>query len=289
MAANLPLSVITLLASKMMRDHHQNWHLVRRPDMLATLSALERKQLADAGWVAPRPIKAQGSGVDFLAMHRDMISQVNKALAAAADPAYSSVKGWVAIPEDPMDADWPVPPTWPGADSSFAAAKTPKSLTANLKNAKDQFANGAWLKTQTIDEVGIAIENSIHNWFHQRWSAEPWFGGYKGVPDPAQSEDDPRNDFLGSTYSSQVNETFWKLHGWIDDRITQWEMATGKKADLSKAWLGPMHMHPMAPMAAMTAPAGVAVPTGATRPTVQIRDLWKRIPPHLFFTNPATK
>ena len=34
--------------------------------------------------------------------------------------------------------------------------------------------------------------------------------------------DDPSNDDLGDFYSSHVHPTFWRLHGWIDDRINDW-------------------------------------------------------------------
>jgi hypothetical protein len=36
-----------------------------------------------------------------------------------------------------------------------------------------------------------------------------------------------------------VNRHFWKLHGWIDDRIYGWEDARGEEADLSEGWDGP--------------------------------------------------
>jgi hypothetical protein len=34
--------------------------------------------------------------------------------------------------------------------------------------------------------------------------------------------DDPKNDYLGDFYSSHVNPLFWRLHGWVDDRIEDW-------------------------------------------------------------------
>jgi hypothetical protein len=34
--------------------------------------------------------------------------------------------------------------------------------------------------------------------------------------------DDSSNDDLGDFYSSHVHPTFWRLHGWIDDRINDW-------------------------------------------------------------------
>ena len=34
--------------------------------------------------------------------------------------------------------------------------------------------------------------------------------------------DDPKYDYLGEFYSSHVNPLFWRLHGWVDDRIEDW-------------------------------------------------------------------
>ncbi len=34
--------------------------------------------------------------------------------------------------------------------------------------------------------------------------------------------DDPKYDYLGEFYSSHVNPLFWRLNGWVDDRIEDW-------------------------------------------------------------------
>jgi len=54
--------------------------------------------------------------------------------------------------------------------------------------------------------------------------------------------DDPRYNFLGDTYSSHVNPIFWKLHGWIDDRIENWKVANGVAGDefWKGTWVGKM-------------------------------------------------
>jgi hypothetical protein len=93
-----------------------------------------------------------------------------------------------------------------------------------------------WLKTISLDGLGIGIEAGIHNWLHLHWSADPW---YKG--EPGQDINDIRNDWLADPYASHVNKHFWKLHGWIDDRVYSWGKANGSKPDLSEAWCGPPH------------------------------------------------
>lgn len=235
--AKLPTDIVTMLATRDMREHHDNWHLVRRPDLLRRESAQRRAQLRSRGWIAPRAQGDSGSGIDFLYMHRKMIEQVNAELARIADPQYPQIEGWTHIPSDPVDPDWPVP-DWPGAPSFFTEAKSEAALDQYLQLASERYTNEEWLATVTLDELGREIESGIHGWFHLRWSAPPWFTG-----DPAQQIDDPANDFLGDPYSSHVNEVFWKLHGWIDDRITQWEVASGEKADWQDAWDGPPHIH----------------------------------------------
>jgi hypothetical protein len=58
--------------------------------------------------------------------------------------------------------------------------------------------------------------------------------------------DDPSYNWLGDTYSSHVNPTFWKLHGWVDRCIDGW-MAANNLNDAvpwKGTWAGPMPMDP---------------------------------------------
>ena len=67
---------------------------------------------------------------------------------------------------------------------------------------------------------------------HIRWSAPPRDPETNallplGRPDEDISDrwDNPKYDWLGEFYSSHVNPIFWRLHGWIDDRIEDWASA----------------------------------------------------------------
>ncbi|MGH8948603.1 MAG: hypothetical protein ACRDXF_07060, partial [Acidimicrobiia bacterium] len=92
---------------------------------------------------------------------------------------------------------------------------------------------------------------TIHNSMHIRWAATP--GSSLPFPEaPTQVEaaippewDDPAYDFLLETYSSHVNPIFWKLHGWIDDRVENWKVVNGVLGnDFWKGtWLGNMPSH----------------------------------------------
>jgi len=57
--------------------------------------------------------------------------------------------------------------------------------------------------------------------------------------------DAPAYDYLGDTYSSHVNPIFWKLHGWIDNRIEDWKNEHGITGEIQwkGTWVGPMHGH----------------------------------------------
>ena len=60
-----------------------------------------------------------------------------------------------------------------------------------------------------------------------RWSSIP-LDPESGEPadrDPFDTDskwDNPKYDYLGDFYSSHVNPLFWRLHGWVDDRIEDW-------------------------------------------------------------------
>jgi len=232
-APNLPPAVIQMLAAREMRIHHARWHYVR--DNWGQMSQQERDMYDQMGWRPPRLTGENGAGLDFLFMHRQMIGHVNQMLAQIGDPNYPQVVGWAPIPWDPNDADWPMPPVY---DPQVAWAKDAGLTDQFHAEVANKFENNGWLQNTTLDAAATDIETGIHNWLHMHFSAAPWFTGA-----PGQNQDDSRNDYLGSTYSSHVNKAFWKLHGWIDDRISQWEQASGQQADFSQSWEGPGQMH----------------------------------------------
>lgn len=249
-AAELPKAAIEMLASPTMRDHHRTWHFVRA--RWQVLSTADRKKFEAAGWKPPRlnpitrpgeppaPPPDQGAGLDFFHMHRRMIGDLNDLLTELHDATYPRVSGWAPIPWNHADNDWPMPPAY---NTQVAWAKDPQETARWRNEVSMKFENPVWLAQTTLDRLGLEIENGIHNWLHMHWASAPWF------TDPnTQDENDPRNDYLGDTYSSHVNKAFWKLHGWIDDRIGQWEQSTGKAADFSNSWAGPHHHQLLQPL-----------------------------------------
>lgn len=229
--ANLPTAVVQHLADRGMRVHHNRWHFIRA--RWNELEEEERQFYMEIGWEPPRLVGETGAGLDFLYMHRRMIEQVNHLLAHIADPTYLRVVGWGPIPWDHDDPIWPMPLVF-----LSNPAKTQARTDFFRQEVQDKYENNTWLQSVNLDLLGTQIENSIHNWMHIHWTDAPWYTG-----DPLQDINDTRHDWLADTYSSHVNKAFWKLHGWIDDRITQWEQANGQVADFSDSWEGPVHAH----------------------------------------------
>lgn len=226
---DLPPSVKSMLAREEMRVHHHLWHFVRSRERWDALPEASRRQLSDAGWVAPRFEDDPGSGLDFLGMHREMIAHTNHAMVMAADSKWTSVTGWAPIPWSAQNDEWPVP-DWPAMPESAAWARRQETVDEMRQIAEQRFTNDDYLETVSLDQLGSAMEWSIHGWMHLRWSGpEP--------TDPSTTE--PSNDWLFVPWSSHVNRHFWKLHGWIDERIGDWERVNATTADLSSAWSGP--------------------------------------------------
>src|SRR5262249_9246209 len=113
---------------------------------------------------------------------------------------------------------------------------------------------------------------SVHNDMHMRWSGVlrdpetnvPVPAGHR-ASDFAEKWNTPKFDDLADFYSSHVNPIFYKLHGWIDNRIEDWFSAheqaapgsvkrrvvdgvqwfeKGKWVQLDAPWIGPAgHQH----------------------------------------------
>lgn len=238
---DIPDAARQRLASERVRMYHALWHLVRNEEEWTDMDAAQKAELVTQGWTPPRFEGNDGGGIDFLYMHRRMIGMVN-AWAAGEDghhhgapmQAGGFVRGWREIPWDHADPVWPMPVVDLTSDPRFPAifgrSKEQAATAVYQRRVSEQFANREWLRSQTIDQFGTQLEFTIHGWMHMHWSPAP----------PANPNNlDASNDWLGSPFSSHVNRHFWKLHGWIDDRINAWEDARGEAANLSGGWDGP--------------------------------------------------
>jgi hypothetical protein len=226
---DLPLVVKEALAAEAMREHHHIWHAVRSRRVWDNLDPQAKQRLEEAGWRAPRFEQEAGAGLDFLGMHREMIAHANALLQHAADIAWPQVTAWDPIPWAANDSDWSMPALWDGADEDIRWAKDPQRIP-QMQNLAARFRSENYLRNRSLDLLGTDIEFTLHGWMHLRWSARPVTELF---------DISVENDNLAWPWSSHVNKHFWKLHGWIDACIAEWERIHQEVADLSGAWSGP--------------------------------------------------
>jgi hypothetical protein len=197
-----------------------------------------------------------GAGEDFLFMHRRMIAMVREGYGQAGAPAPT---GWATLPAadtpqfgytpqpdpadparrvfayDPASSGSAVPPATPEFLSLFdptqrpgnAFLKSPRFFGSVMRPHERIFRSPRYLASLSLGALGNLLEFTVHNQMHLRWASvprDPVTGvvGGRGDFDLDEKWDDPRNDWLGDFYSSHVNPVFWRLHGWVDDRIEDW-------------------------------------------------------------------
>jgi hypothetical protein len=252
-----------MMAQRDHRIHHYLWHQVRNGWLF--FDEATRATLRGLGWEPPRPslrptpgggrapVLDNDSGEDFLYMHRQMIALVDQRLGEIADPGYPRVQGWPSVPP-PGEPDYPVPPAWdtgdPDLNGYLQETKSEPFFQQALAPWERQLKDPSWLQGRSLGEVGARIEFTIHNRMHMRRSSDP--GQIRPDVDPAHPGDidprwdDPSYDWLGDTYSSHVHPVFWKMHGWVDDRIEDWKRSNEVTGPIpwKGTWVGQMPPHP---------------------------------------------
>lgn len=200
---SMPKPMLTFLKTNKWGTHHLEWHTVRNWDRLGPSDqAWAKKQ----GWSrADLQEGTKGNGLEFLAMHRVMFRILKEKFPENA----KLFDGWKAPPTDPKDKLDPVPA---GNALEFDDAKN--AAIDKLQNHLEDF--------KTDDELGLFIETSmrptpenptarstdkstgIHNYLHNRFSG-----------------DSKRVD-IGDPSVNLQNRRFWRLHGWIESRWTEY-------------------------------------------------------------------
>jgi hypothetical protein len=264
MTPQIPNQVRLEMAKRDQRIHHYLFHEVRNNWLFYDDNT--KNEIRDLGWEPPRPalefdpirnrrvpILDNFSGEDFLFMHREMIGFVNELLQDIQDPEYPKIEGWNPIPR-PGDLNYPVPSPWtipndPDFNNFIINVKSDQYFENNFIRWERQFKDHTYLSQISLGRLGAEMEFSVHNMMHMRWASQP--KEERPDSDPTQPDsidvrwDDISYDYLGDTYSSHVNNLFWKLHGWIDDRIEDWKLANGITGDIhwTGTWVGHMHGH----------------------------------------------
>ncbi|SHF39572.1 hypothetical protein SAMN05444392_12029 [Seinonella peptonophila] len=243
----LPQTIVDHYADEVHRYHHLVWHVLR--NSWYTLDASYREEIRKLDWqvwgnryaIGPNAI-INGSGEDFLFFHRQMVADYRMMMTQKGERMIE----WESLPK-PGESEAPdatiddfsnrVPPIWeipcaPAYRSRISVIKTDDFYWNRLCWLDYQFKNPAYLATLTLGELGSLLEFSVHNDLHLRWSNIP--------RDPITNEivptgrhdadfdsrwNDPKYDWLGEFFSSHVNPIFWRLHGWVDDRIEDWYYA----------------------------------------------------------------
>jgi hypothetical protein len=244
---------IEMLASRSHRLQHAVWHTVRTQWHALKGDANAVAEIEERGWWPKRPPFREtraldlenGAGEDFLFMHRKMILMMKEVYAKAGK---SPPAGWTALPNadvpqtvykeetvsdaetfvfDPDASGFMVPP--PARDDEIdRMIKSPAFLSGVMRPLQALFRSPRFLSAMTLGELGNLLEFTIHGWMHVRWTHtlyDPDSGeaiGRGSLFDIDPKWDDPSNDDLGDFYSSHIHPTFWRLHGWIDDRINDW-------------------------------------------------------------------
>ena len=169
-------------------------------------------------------------------MHRQMIQKVRAITEENGGKPHEveSVNGWLRVP-NPAVPEFPVPGPWdvygsPRFTRFIHAVKADSYYYEVMREWERQFTDKVYMRGMPLGEFGSRMESTIHNMMHMRWCDRPW-DARTGKQEPALGRpdrdidkrwDDARYNWLGDTYSSHVYPVFWKLHGWIDDRIEDW-------------------------------------------------------------------
>jgi len=119
--------------------------------------------------------------------------------------AFNSMPGWMSM-LFPMDVQ--ISPT---QVTIMSENKAPRRIyTDGRVHADDTLpstmghSTGRWVKGELIVDPASGAPGARPTFdFSEKWSS-------------------PKYDYLGEFYSSHVNPIFWRLHGWVDDRIDDW-------------------------------------------------------------------
>ncbi len=217
-----------LVASPEARSWHFLWHGVRNG--WPYFSPEEKKEIRDklgAEWDLDTGGTGSraASGEEFLHMHHNMVTALRVALGS------DMYEAWVQPPA-PNDPLFPVPGySDPNLRPFYDAVYN------DLSNMHRQAIDPARLKNMSLSQYGIWLEEGMHNLMHTTW-AHPtqWYTSYSPTmqeilsnPGKYPEFSHPSNNSLAGTYTSHTNPTFYRLHGYIDNRIQTWLDANGYK------------------------------------------------------------
>jgi hypothetical protein len=208
----MPADICSFEKTQGWGQHHLEWHTSRQWDLLAPQ---DRTWAQKQGWHRALLQEGQiGNGLEFLAMHRAMLDILRTKFPTHVD----LFVGWTSPPTSPTDKIDPLPN---GGTTAFD--KTKLAAIDRLTHHLDSFASD--------DELGLFIQTSlrptktdpaarstdaaagIHNYLHNRFM------------NPSSAID------IGDPSVNLQNKEFWRLHGWIDSRWTEFRKIKNLRDD----------------------------------------------------------
>lgn len=205
---SMPRPMLTFLTNQGWGSHHLEWHTVRQWDLLGPDDQAYAKR---QHWArADIQEGAKGNGLEFLAMHRVMIRTLREKFP---DKAFL-FDGWAKPPTDPGDTQDP-------CNDDFNPAKLPAldKLQNHLADFASDDALGLYIETSlrptAKDPSARTTDKSagVHNYIHNRFM------------DPKSKID------IGDPSVNLKNKRFWRLHGWIESRWTEYRKIKHRSDD----------------------------------------------------------
>ena len=110
---------------------------------------------------------------------------------------------------------------------------------SNLVYENARFRNPGELRNMTLGQLGALVEGTVHNNMHLRFATKPWdpdAASHEGDGRPSWDLDEKWDDLQYNTlldeHSSHDSEYFWRLHMWVDNRISDWIEANNHPTDV---------------------------------------------------------
>jgi hypothetical protein len=208
---------------------HREYHETRQWDFLVATKAADLvAYMQKQGWTRAAVQEGEpGSGLDFLAMHRAMVRTLRDRFPAHAD----LFAGWTSVPtvsttDDPL-------PTLHNSIAASAFWDSMNTAISRVQTNPTSFASddelGLYIETQHRPVAGDPLARStepgagLHTYVHVRF-------------------DDDRSPIRMQRFSRNLeNQTFFRLHGWVDAVWTAWRKSRGLDDTTDATYLAAMN------------------------------------------------
>lgn len=211
--AKRDLIMTSFTANPGMRHWHYLWHGIRNGwDEMSDPERAEVISRLGPQW--GRVPSDDDIGEEFLHMHRVMLDMVSSHLRQNGCDMYQA---------------WEEPPAPNDPNFKTYDRFTPSGGIDQMRQWHLAATNEQQLKGLKLGRFGSWLESSLHNSWHMRHanpsSSSPAFNDldlFELPTAPEHAVNRKSQSWLGHPYSSHVNPYFWRLHGYVDNRIFTW-------------------------------------------------------------------